>query len=61
MADTLALDPDQSQDLADLRKRLDDVLAATPVRTARARALLAAHQSYVDALTRLPAARKARP
>lgn len=68
MAGTLALDEDQSQDLADLRERLDEALGATPVRTARTRALLAAYQSYVDALTRqapsassAPPARKARP
>lgn len=56
MAGTLTLGPEESEDLADLRRRLDEALGATPVRTARARALLAAYQSYVDALTR-----KARP
>ncbi len=61
MADTLTVDADQAQDLADLRRRLDDALGETPVRTVRARALLAAYQSYVDALTRhAPPARPAR-
>jgi hypothetical protein len=55
----LTPDADESQDLADLRRRLDEVLETTPVPTVRARALLAAYQSYVDALSRL--ARPARP
>jgi HAMP domain-containing protein len=68
MAQTLRPDPAAAQDLADLRRRLDQVLAAKPVRVVRARALLAAYQSYVEALSRpnpsaqsTAPARKARP
>ena len=47
-------------DLTDLRARLDEVLASPPILILRARALAAAHQSYVDTLTRaLRGARKA--
>jgi hypothetical protein len=62
MAETLTLEPAVAQDLADLRRRLDEVLEARPIKTTRARALLAAYQSYVDALSRSAGtARKAHP
>lgn len=45
--------PDQAAaDLAELRRRLDEVLAAVPLPVPRARALVAAYQAYVDAIGR---------
>lgn len=41
-------------DVEALRSRLDAVLARTPLPTTRARALAAAYQSYVEAVTRQP-------
>lgn len=56
----LELPPAAEADLKDLRARLDEVLASPPILILRARALAAAHQSYVDTLTRaLRGARKA--
>lgn len=46
--------PAAQADLAELRARLDEVLAQPPVPVLRARALAAAHQSYVETLTRAP-------
>ncbi|MDN5768683.1 MAG: hypothetical protein L0H96_07420 [Humibacillus sp.] len=45
--------PDESQaDLLELRSRLEQALASTPMPLARSRALAAAYQSYVDAMSR---------
>jgi hypothetical protein len=52
MAASASLDPDAAADVADLRARLDAVLSTTPLPVARARALAAAYQAYVDAATR---------
>ncbi len=46
------LDDDVRDDLTALRSRLDGVLTRKPMPTARARALAAAYQSYVEAVTR---------
>ncbi|HKX66107.1 MAG TPA: hypothetical protein VJN29_02695 [Intrasporangium sp.] len=48
------LDEDVRSDVDGLRSRLDAVLAQTPMPTTRARALAAAYQSYVEAVTRQP-------
>ena len=60
MAATAHLSAEARSDVDDLRARLDDVLGTMPVRLERARALAAAFQSYVEAVTR-PRPRKARP
>ena len=52
MADAQPLDDDAVSDLADLRGRLDAVLATTPLPLARASALAAAYRAYVDAQRR---------
>ncbi|MEP7333802.1 MAG: hypothetical protein ABI692_17145 [Terracoccus sp.] len=45
--------PDESRaDLSELRSRLEGALASTPMPLARSRALAAAYQSYVDAMSR---------
>lgn len=48
------LDDDVQSDVDALRSRLDAVLGQTPMPTTRARALAAAYQSYVEAVTRPP-------
>ncbi|WP_353507771.1 hypothetical protein [Intrasporangium sp.] len=48
------LDDEAQSDVEALRSRLDAVLVQTPMPTARARALAAAYQSYVEAVTRPP-------
>ena len=48
------LDDDVQTDVDALRSRLDAVLAQTPMPTTRAKALAAAYQSYVEAVTRPP-------
>lgn len=52
MAETLRATPEEAQDLADLRRRVDGALTEVPVRLPRAAALVAAYQAYVDALSR---------
>jgi hypothetical protein len=47
-------------DVAELRRRLDETLAARPLPIARARALAAAFSAYVDTATR-PQPRAGRP
>ncbi|EWT03642.1 hypothetical protein N865_09360 [Intrasporangium oryzae NRRL B-24470] len=54
MAASRTLSPEASDDLGALRTRLDEALTATPMPLARARALAAAYQAYVDAATRGP-------
>jgi len=49
---TTAVDPDVRADIDALRTRLDEVLALKPMPIVRAKALAAAYQSYVDAVTR---------
>jgi hypothetical protein len=67
MAASATLTPDATADVAELRTRLDATLAATPLPIARARALAAAYQAYVDTATRSsraatrPAPRTQRP
>ena len=51
---TQRLDDEMQSDVEALRSRLDAVLARTPLPTTRARALAAAYQSYVEAVTRQP-------
>ncbi|MEI2777245.1 MAG: hypothetical protein V9G19_14985 [Tetrasphaera sp.] len=46
------VDADERADLAPLREQLHTTLASTPVPLVRARALLAAYQSYIQAVTR---------
>ena len=57
MAASVPLTPEAAADVAELRRRLDETLAAKPLPIDRARALAAAFQAYVDAATR-PAQRK---
>ena len=52
MAETLKPTAQEAQDVADLRRRVDTALTEVPVRVARAGALVAAYQAYVDALSR---------
>ncbi len=52
MAASVLLTPEATADLTDLRARLDATLATTPLPIARARALAAAYQAYVDTATR---------
>jgi hypothetical protein len=67
MAAAISLDPEAAADLGALRARLDTALAASPLPIARARALAAAYQAYVDTVTRTsraatrPAPRTQRP
>jgi hypothetical protein len=59
MAASATLAPEAADDVAELRRRLDETLAAQPLPIARARALAAAFAAYVDAATR-PAPRTGR-
>ncbi|MER7073271.1 hypothetical protein [Terrabacter sp. NPDC000476] len=52
MAAATALTPEAAGDVAELRARLDETLAARPLPLTRARALAAAFSAYVDAATR---------
>ena len=52
MAASATLTPEAAADVAELRARLDEALATTPLPIARARALSAAYQAYVDTATR---------
>jgi hypothetical protein len=60
MAASAALAPEAASDVAELRRRLDETLAATPLPIARARALAAAFSAYVDTASR-PQPRAGRP
>jgi hypothetical protein len=46
------IDAQERADLAPLRAQLADALASTPIPLVRARALMAAYQSYLQAVTR---------
>jgi hypothetical protein len=61
MAASASLTAEATADLGDLRSRLDETLAARPLPIARARALAAAYQAYVDAATRPSRAAATRP
>jgi hypothetical protein len=62
MAASATVPAELEADLADLRRRLDETLAQTPLPLVRARALAAAYQSYLDVATRsTPRPQKARP
>jgi hypothetical protein len=61
MAAAAQLSPEARDDLGVLRSRLDAVLETPPVALDRARALVAAYQSYLTAASRPPRHRKARP
>lgn len=52
MAASATLGPEAEADVAELRRRLDETLAAKPMPIGRARALAAAFSSYVDTATR---------
>ena len=52
MAASATLTPEATADLGDLRARLDAALDTSPLPIARARALAAAYQAYVDTATR---------
>jgi len=60
MAASATLAPDVTDDVTELRRRLDETLAARPLPIARARALAAAFSAYVDTATR-PQPRAGRP
>jgi hypothetical protein len=47
-----AITEEERADLAPLRAQLVDALASTPIPLVRARALMAAYQSYLQAVTR---------
>jgi hypothetical protein len=61
MAAATQLSAEARADLAELRDRLDAVLDTPPVALDRARALVAAYQSYLTAATRPTRHGKARP
>jgi hypothetical protein len=61
MAAATQLSAEARADLAELRDRLDSVLDTPPVALDRARALVAAYQSYLTAATRPTRHGKARP
>jgi hypothetical protein len=62
MAASASVPTELEPDLSDLRRRLDETLARTPLPLVRARALAAAYQSYLDVATRsTPRPQKGRP